>query len=258
MKATMRHLIYSAYLGFVIVACGLTSVFSKDAPTSAEQLRSDLESALKAKDTNAIISLFNSEGGANDWRESAGMREMMITLQTHAMLQTNVADVKLLPLPANFQPAQTNEGNGLRSRYNVGVVGIIDVESQNASLEQLPYGKQGDIFYIAGTILEKIPGKLLNVTVSAGPNSDLLTFTGSWVYVTGGKEIKVNISDTTNRFKMCWGDYIKSCTIQRTSTNSLNEPGFAGWFYFQILEDGKNIFESSQMTNEDPVIYERK
>jgi hypothetical protein len=254
----MRFLLNILCLGFAITTCGLTSALAKDTPTSAEQLRSDLESALKAKDTNAIISFFNSEGEANDWRESAGMREMMITLQTHAMLQTNVAGVKLLPLLANFQSAQTNEGNGLRGKFNVDVVGIIDVESQNGSVGQFPYGKKGDFFYIAGTILEKIPGKRLNVEVSAGPNPDLLTFTGSWVYVTGGKEIKINISDKTNRFKMCWGDYIKFCSIQRTSTNSLNESGFSGWFNFQILEDGKHIFESPQLTNETPVVYERE
>ncbi|MGD0207027.1 MAG: hypothetical protein ABSC89_05405 [Verrucomicrobiota bacterium] len=254
----MKRLLNVACLSFVIGACGLTSALAKDAPNSAGQLRSELESALEAKDTNAIMSLFNSEGGTNDWRESAGMREMMITFQTRAMLQTNVTGVRLLPLPADFQSAQTNEGNGLRSKFNVAVIGIIDIEGQNGSVGQLPYGKKGSAFYIAGTILEKIPGKLLTVEVSAGPNPDLLTFTGSWVYVTGGNEIKVNVSDATNRFKICWGDYIKSCTIQRTSTNSLNTPGFTGWFYFQILEGGTNIFESPQMTNEEPVIYERK
>jgi len=254
----MKHLLNVACLSFVITACGLTSALAKDAPTSADQLRSELESALKAKDTNAVMSLFNSDGGTNDWRESASMREMMIMVQTHAMLQTNVTSIKLLPLPADFQSVQTNEGNGLRSKFNVAVIGMIDVKSSNGSVEQLPYGKKGDDFFIAGTILEKIPGKHLNVAVLAGPNPSLLTFTGSWVYVAGGKEIKVNISDTTNRFKMCWGDYIKSCTIQRTSTNSLDRPGFAGWFYFDILEGGTKVFESPQMTNEDRVVYEKK
>lgn len=254
----MRHLLFSARLGFVVVICGLTSVLAKDVPTSAEQLRNELESALKAKDTNAVMSLFNWEGGANGLRESARMTETIIQVQTSAMLETNVVSVKLSPLPAGFQPAQPNELSGPRQKFNVVVEGTIEVKSQNGQLMQLPYGRKGNAFYIAGSVLEKMPGKLLCVQVSAGPNPDVLTFTGSWVYVTGGREMSVNISDTTNQFKMCRGDYIKSCTVRRTSTNSLDVPGFAGWFFFQVKEDGAVIFESPQMTNENPFIYEKK
>jgi hypothetical protein len=254
----MKHLLLFVPLNFAIAACGLASVFAKDAPASAEQLRSELEAALKAKDTNAVVSLFNSEGGLNDWRESAGMRQTMITLQTSAMLQTNITTVQLSPLPVDFQSARTNEENGICQKFNVPVIGMIDVRSSDRNLGQLPYGKEGDAFYMAGITLEKVPGKRLTVNVSAGPNPDPLTFKGSWVYVAGGREIKVDISDKTNRFKTCWGDYIKSCTIQRTSTNSLDSPGFSGWFYFDVLEGGTNVFESPQMTNEDAVTYERK
>jgi hypothetical protein len=254
----MKCFLYFTYLGFVIVTCGWSPAFAKGAPTTAEQLRDDLETALKAKDANAVMSLFNWEGGTNDWRESAGVRETMIKSQTQAMLQTNDANIELSPLSPDFQAARTNESNGLCSKFNIPVVGMIDVKFKSGRVVQLPYGKKGNSFCLAGTVLEKIPGKLLCVQVSAGPNSDLLTFTGSWVYVNGGNEIRVNISDATNRFKMCWGDYVKSCTVQRTSTNSLDVPGFEGWFYFQILEGGKNIFESVQMTNEEPVVYKRK
>jgi hypothetical protein len=38
----------------------------------------------------------------------------------------------------------------------------------------------------------------------------------------------------------------------------LDVPGFAGWFFFQVKEDGAVIFESPQMTNENPFIYEKK
>ena len=238
----MKCSLYVACLSFVIAACGPTPILAKDLPTSAEQLRNELQSALKAKDTNAVVSLFNWEGGSNDCGESEGMREIMIRLQTDAMLKTNIASVKLSPLPTGFQPVRTNEENGICEKFNVTVVGMIDVRSSTGSMGQLPYGKKGDAFYIAGVILEKLSGQPLYVRVLAGPNADLLTYTGSWVYVKDGKEIKVGISDKINRFKMCWGDYIKSCTIQRTSTNSLDRPGFAGWFYFEVSEGGKMFF----------------
>ena len=253
----MKHQIIVACFFCIALNLIQTSVIAKDSPTSAEQLRSDLESSLKTKDTNGVTSLFIWAGETNDWRESAGMREMMIRLQTDAMLKTDSIAVKLLPLPSDFQMVKTNEENGLRTKFNVNVTGIIDVESQNGSIEQLPYGNTGDFFYIAGITLEKIPGKPLSVNISAGPDPDSLTYTGSWVYVSGGDEIKVNISDTTNRFKICWGDYIKSCTVQRTSTNA-GAPGFPNWFHYEIVEGGISVFQSQEMTNEDPVIYGKK
>jgi hypothetical protein len=254
----MKYIYYFLGLILAITTFDLTSAFAKDAPSSAEQLRNELESSLKIKDTNAVMSLFNPNGETNEWRESAGMRQMMIILQTRAMLQTTNASVKLLPMPKNFPLPQTNEQNGISTKFNVPVVGMIEVKGENGSVQQLPYGKDGDNFYIAGTIQEKIPGKRLGVRVLAGPDTDSLTYTGSWVYVKGGAEITVAVSDKTNRFKTGLGDYIKSCTIQRTSTNSLDKPGFAGWFHFEVSEDGISVFQSPEMTNEQAVIYERK
>jgi hypothetical protein len=95
----------------------------------------------------------------------------------------------------------------------------------------------------------------LSIRVLAGPNADALTYTGRWVYVKAGQEINVEISEKTNRFKTCFGDYIKSCEIRRTSTNET--PGFATWFYFDVNEGGTNVFESPQMTNEAPVTYKK-
>jgi hypothetical protein len=254
----MIHQLTAAYLLFTILTFGLVPSCAKASPTTAEQLRGELESALKARDANAVMSLFNWQGGSNDLRGSSSMREMMIKAETDVMLRTNVISVRLLPLPKHFLAVQTNGQSGILQRFNVDVVGLIDVESQTACLEKLPYGKAGVSFYIAGTSLEKIPGQSLCVQVSVGPNPDLLPYTGSWVYVEDGKEIRVDISDKTNRFKTCWGDYIKSCTVQRTSTNSLDMPGFSGWFYFDVLEGGRKVFESSEITNEKPVTYQRK
>jgi hypothetical protein len=249
----MKYICYS--LGLIIAIA--TSVLAKDAPNSAEQLRNELESALKAKDTNAVLSLFNAEWGTNDWRESAYMRQMMIRLQTQAILQSGATNVSLLPLPANFQLEQTNEQNGIRTRYNVGIIGMMDVKKNADSVGQLPYGKNASGFFIAGLIQEKTPGNLLTVRVLSGPNPDSLTYTGSWIYVKSGTEIAVNVSDKTNTFKMCWGDYIKSCTIQRTSTNAENA-AFPNWFHFEVSEGGTKVFTSPEMTGEEPITYERK
>jgi hypothetical protein len=96
----------------------------------------------------------------------------------------------------------------------------------------------------------------LSVRVLAGPDADALTYTGRWVYVKGGQEFSVKISDKTNRFKAYFGDYIKSCEIRRTSMNETS--GFATWFYFDVNEGGTNVFESPELTNEDLFVYEKK
>jgi hypothetical protein len=253
----MKYLLCFVRFWFILAASGLPHAFAKDVPVSAEQLRSNLESALKAQDASAIGLLFNSKGEPNDWRESAGMRDTMISMQIREMLQTNVVSVILASLPTDFQLIQTNESSRLYQKYNMTVDGIIQVKLQNGQAIELPYGRKNDAYWLAGIVLEKIPGNSLTVRVLAGPNPDVLPFIGSWVYISGGREIKVDV-DTTNKFQMRWGDYIKSCTIQRTSTNSLDVPGFAGWFYFQIKEDGATIFESPQLTNENPYVYEKK
>jgi hypothetical protein len=236
-----------------VVALVSPSAFAKGGPTSAEQLRSELESALKAKDTNAVISLFNWEGVPEE------DKEMTIGMCVEAMLKTNIASVALSPLSTNFQAMMSNErngwqgDNGWRVKFSVTVLGELDVCTLNGDKEPLEYGEKDKFFYIAAPIAYQAPGKSLYVRVLRYPLS--LTYTGSWVYVKDGREITVNISDRTNQFRQGWGDYIKSCAIRRTSTNT---PGYGNDFYFEISEGGTNIFKSPQMTNQDPVIYETK
>jgi hypothetical protein len=251
----MKCLLSASGLGFVIAACIATSALANDPPTSAERLRSELESALRVKDTNTVFSLFHSVGGADD---------MFSYMASAALLATNITSVVLLPLPTNFQQdpdksdnengfGHTWEGdNGWRVKYSLPVLGLLDMKSQAGNLIQLPYGETNDAFYIAGAISYLAPGKSLYVRVLGNVGS----YTGSWVFVKSGKEIPVNISDQTNRYRQCWGDYIKSCTIQSTSTNSFIQN--QNRLYFEISEDRINIFESGEITNDKPFTYTRK
>ncbi len=258
MKMLMKRLLNVACLSFLIVACGLTSGLAKDAPTSAEQLRSEFESAFKAKDANVIISLFCWDGMDS---ESKAMMSSMIAEEA-TKRGTNITGVTLSPLPTNFQTTVSSflpdwEGDhGTRGKYNIPVIGMIHVNfSDKDQYEELPYGKKSNAFYIAERIAYQVPGKALNVRVDNIPRS--LTYTGYWVYAKEGKEISVIINDHTNEFRQGWGDYVKYCYVRRTSTNET--PGFANFFEFRVTEDITNvIFESGQMTNEEPVVYEKK
>ena len=84
--------------------------FGKDVPTSAEQLRSQLELAIKAKDINSIIALFNLDKVSDDMKSIA---EMVAA----GLAQDGVVSVKLSPLPADAE--LTNEVAGVRYFPNV-------------------------------------------------------------------------------------------------------------------------------------------
>ena len=166
-----------------------------------------------------------------------------------------IKSVTLQPLPAGMQ--LTNEANGVRNAPNVAVAGLIDVESTvEGNSAQMPHGSKDKAFYIAGTIEEKIgvpsvKEKSINVMVMGLSAPDPVTFTGTCVYLQGGKEMTEDISgDEGNPSKAFWGDGVKFCTVKKTSTN--------GWFRLTITEDNQTVFRSQKITNQEPVVYERK
>lgn len=226
----------------LITTAGLPSVLAEGAPTSAEQLRSEFELALKAKNVNSLMELCYWQGVSDNMKTMVGNAIADIP-------KRDFVAVKLLPLPADFQA--TNELNGIRYRPSVNVVGLIEVEFAKAGNSmQLPYGKHGDAFYLSCTVEEKLPGpftkaKALNIMVLG--TADIKSISGSCIFVQNGKEIEKNLGKGGTGF---WGDYIKSCTIQKN-------PGEGGTMQLIIEEDGKQIFDSQETTDEE-VIYEKK
>jgi len=239
----MKQLNKVVCLGFLITLFGLQTMLAKDAPDSAEQLRSEVEAALKAKDANALMGLFN-------WRGVSDTMKTMMSNMVAAMPKHEWTAVKLAPLPADFQA--TNEVNGIRYRPSVVITGWIVVEyTPKGNAAQLPYGKSDEAYYLSCNVEEKIPGpitksKMLNLEVMGF--GDPGTFSGTYVFVQGGKEIKKNIS---NRGASFYGDYIKSCTVQKTT-------GSADSIQLTITEDGKTVFESAEVTNQTPIVYEKR
>jgi hypothetical protein len=239
----------------VMIIVGASSTFAKDPPQSVDELRGEVESAFRAKDVNAMISLVCWDGAAN------GAKEMTSGMTGETMrTATNIISVTLSALPTNFQTTVSSfnpdwEGDdGRRGKYNLPVIGVIRLNFQDGKSDEMPYGKKGDAYYIAQLVEYRIPGKDLRVDVS---KLRVQTYTGYWVYVQSGKEISISISDQTNELKSGWGDYVKYCYVRRTDTNEV--PGFSPWFNYRIREDVTNyIFDSGLITNEEPVIYERK
>ena len=245
----MRSTFFIVCLNVSIMVLGLPMAFAKDGPTSAEQLRSELESAIKAKDRNALKSLFNEQGLSEEMRSiDDGIFDDMVKLDN------KIKSVKLSPLPADFR--MTNEINGVRYFPNVSVVGMVDVQfTEDGNSMKMAYGKKDGAFYIAGTT-EETTGKPfvkknINVIVMGLSAPEPVTFTGSCVYLQNGKETTEDISgDKGNISKAFWGEYVKSCSVKKTSDK--------GWFKLMITEDNQTIFESQETTNQEPVVYEKK
>ena len=242
MQNSMKYTIAFFCSILLITTAGLPSVLAEGVPTSAEQLRSEFETALKAKDTNSLMQLIYWQG------VSDGMKTMVGT-EIANLSKTDFVAVKLLPLPVGFQA--TNELNGIRYGPSVTVIGLIDVEFAKAGNSmQLPYGKSGDAFYVSCTVEEKIPGpftrsKTLNIMVLG--TADMKSISGSCIFVQNGKEIEKNLSKGGTGF---FGDYIKSCTIRKN-------PDAGGTIQLIIEEDGKRAFDSQEITN-NQVVYEKK
>jgi len=237
---TRTSLIVTALLTLLVIGF---SKHASAAPTSAEELRSEVESALKAKDANALVGLF-------DWQGVSDKMKTMMSGMITEMPKHEWTAVKLAPLPADFQA--TNEVNGIRYRPSVPVVDWIVVDfTPKGNSTQLPYGKSGDAYYLSCNVEEKILGavtksKILNIEVMG--TADLGTFAGSYIFVQGGKEIKKNI---TYRGGSQYGDYVKSCTVQKTTDSD-------DAIQLTITEDGKTVFESEEVTNKTPIVYEKK
>lgn len=259
----MKRLFSFAGLGFAIAICITTSIFAKDPPTSAEQLRSELESALKAGDSNAVMSFYYLNGLQTDRREPYDAKKKEGVLGgIWPPVAKNVTSVKLLPLPAIYNKSYPKNDNGMgdswegdngwRTRWSVPALGLLQVYPTNTNQLPLVYGETNGCFYIAAVVVYQASGHSLYVHTL----DNIGSYTGSWVYVKNGKEFTVNFSNETNQFKECWGDYIKSCTVQKTSSEPYVQ--YQNWFNFTIQEDQTNVFESGEITNNAPFTYTRK
>ena len=224
------------------------TTFAKDAPTTAEQLRSEFETALKARDTNAVLSLVN-------WKNVSAEMKSDMTEQMGDTIASGIAGVKLLPLPADQE--LTNELNGVRYFPNVHVKGQIDIEStQKGNASQIPYGESDGAFYIAGVVQEtfdpnaKKAISLGVVVMGLFPKENPGIFTCSYAYVVGSNEKTASFQCTNNWSEAFWGDRIKSCKMTKISGS--------GAYELILNENGKHIFDSGMVKTNDSIAYERK
>lgn len=219
---------------------------SFSAPTSAEQLRSEFEAAMKANNTNAVLSLVN-------WKGVSDQMKSDVSIQMGYLVGQSVASVKLLPLPTDRQ--LTNEFNGVRYYPNVHVEGQIDVElTAKGNNVQFSYGESGGYFYIAGVAQETFDAHakstpLAVMVTGLFPKENPGILTCSYVYISAGNE-RIGSFQFTNTWNISfWGDYIKSCKVTKVSG--------AGSYELKIDEANKTVFDSDMVETNDSISYEK-
>ena len=240
----MKQFLAVSFLAFATVL----NSFSAPPPTSAEQLRSQFETAMKANDTNAVLALVNWKGVSDQMKSDVSMQ--MAFLAGHS-----VASVKLLPLPTDHQ--LTNEFNGVRYYPNVHAEGLVDVElTAKGNNMQIPYGESGGAFYIAGTVQEtfdahaKKSTPLAVMVTGLFPKEDPGILTCSYVYVSAGNERTGSFQFTNSWNISFWGDYIKSCKVTKVSGS--------GSYELKIDEANKTVFDSDMVETNESISYEKK
>jgi hypothetical protein len=222
----------------------MPAAFAKNTPTSPDQLREAVESALKTKDTNALAELVN-------WQGASDHMKLLTDGVIKDLFKHPYSAVKLIGLPDAFR--SIFERDGIRYSPNVSVVGMLEVDfSGTDQWVKLPYGKKDGGFYISCTVEERIPGpviksKTLAIMVTGSSRPKL---SGSFIFLQGGKEVKEAIDGKGNFNKSFWGEYIKSCTVRKTSSG--DDP-----IRLMIMEDGKTIFQSEEVTNNESIVYKR-
>jgi hypothetical protein len=243
----MKRALFILCLTLILGLPNLQPLLGKDAPTSAPQLVTEVEAAIKAKDKAALLALVNWQG------VSADMKSFQTELLSD-LLRKAVQGVKLLPLPADFQPPYVLDE--VRYIPNVAILGLIEVEFANAgNALRMPYGKNGETFCLAGTAQEKTaPTRketTINIMILGDASADAAAFTGSYVYVHAGKEVTSPIKGKGPGTEAFWGEYVKSCTVQKTSDSG-------GAIKLVILEGGKKVYQSEEVTTTVPIAYEKK
>lgn len=238
---------FLALAGLCLAGCSARN----SAPASTDELQDRFEAALQTGDTNAIFALYY-RSGTNDMSLPA-------TFWSHALAQylsdhsTNDlhASSSLLPLPQNFETESVI--NGIRFRPDVTILGMIDGRLPGWNIE-IPYGKRGGHFYLAGTTRERIyEPKVKEMAYSIAISSTNFTVPTAYslavIYTQNGKDVEKHFTGTNWFHSLFWGNELKSCVLKKTSgdNNSLK---------IEIREGLTNkLFDSETTPATDTIAY---
>jgi hypothetical protein len=176
----MKQLVAVSFLVFAAVVDSFSAPTNQP-PASAQELLNRFEAALKAKDTNSVLALYNWEG-ISDENKAVGSK--LVAYIVGQGLRDGDA-VKLSPLPAGISVEFAS--GGFHFFPNIPILGVIEIRQPpktiasdcrnchfigTVEIKQPPktstngapvetggllYGKKGTNFYLSGYLKEKAP-----------------------------------------------------------------------------------------------------
>jgi hypothetical protein len=274
-QPSMKKLLAVALFVFAAVLNSVPAATNQP-PTSAEQLRSELEAAMKAKDIDGILALFYQAGVSNkniawihksDWSK-AFQEHPRSHLDGLAELKPRFEEDSYEKVANGFQmkPNLSVQGN-IHATFTLGSLGPGAIESYFMADTYIPYGEMNGCFYLAGTTVQKIyepkaPEKIFFLSVSPSLWPEPVAFTGTYIYVQNNKEIEKTINGTNTFQKIFWGDYVKSCTVQKTDGG---KSSVKLEIKVSVIKDPKEkilipttVFSGETTSTNDSIAYERK
>jgi hypothetical protein len=214
------------------------------APASPRELQERFQRALAAKDLRALVQLY-------EWRDvSPSMRT------TTAMMLDELTrkEIKSIELGRVTQKRETIV-QGIRYRPNLplaGAVVVTYVEKGVTDKVEIPYGRQANGYYFSAVIEEPVAPPPatprwygLSVGGTAAPQP--AQFSGFYVAVVNGKEVRKEFSGQAGLTKQIRADSLRYCEVRKTSEG--------GQIYLLITANGETLYESPPTDTATPITY---
>lgn len=231
----------------------LLDVLNLEEEESEEDFRERVADVLEKNDEKEVEKLFYWEGVNPETR--VVMEELIIK----PLASSDVQKVAF----SDEESESSLEIDGKSYKANVTVKGVIEIEYKYQeddieikNTQYLEYGKKDKKYYFAGYSTEddqeetEETANILNVNVQATTVPQPVSFKGECLYQKGGQEHKEEFeSDQGYVSKAFQGDYITSCEVRKISNH--------GYIKLVIYENGKEVFASDKVTDQDSIIYRR-
>lgn len=229
---------------WIAILLALTVTAQAAPPASPRELQERFEQALAAKDLRALVQLYEWEGVSSSMRTTTAMMLDELTRK----------EIKSIALGRVTQKKE-NVVHGIRYRPNLPLAGAVVVtyaEKGATDKVEIPYGRKADGYYFSAVTEEQIAPRApkprlygLSVGGTAAPRP--AQFTGFYVAVVQGKEVRKEFSGQAGLTKQFRADSLKYCEVRKTSAD--------GHIYLLVTADGETLYESPKTETNLPLAF---
>jgi hypothetical protein len=145
--------------------------------------------------------------------------------------------------------------HGVRYRPNLPLAGAVVVTYAHAGVTdklEIPYGRQSDGYYFSAVTEEQVTPRAatprqFGISVGGTAAPQPAQFTGYYVAVVKGKEVRKEFSGQAGLTKQIRADSLRYCEVRKTSAG--------GQIYLLITANGETVYESPKTDTAEPIMY---